>query len=255
MKIAIGNHDNVTPLLFDQLMSHFALTKQYYSFNHGNVHFTVISTELPSELDSEQYKFVKNDLVNASSDPNIDWTVVYYHKPAYISPNQHRIYPQNTTVSYTPEATFRDLYHPLFDEYGVDLVLQAHHHAYERTYPIVYNWTNMFLNSSKPIITDTNITYYRNTGGEIFATVGTGGQGAYEFLGKDPYIIAQYEGFGFLNVNVINNDNNNGTTLNAKYYTDNGTIKDRFTITKGVNNLQKGSEIIHHSNNIKSDLN
>ena len=112
----------------------------------------------------------------------------------------------------------------------------------------------MFLNSSTPIITDTSTIYYRNTEGEIFATVGTGGQGIYDFVEKDPYIIAQYEWFGFLNVNVINNDNNNGTTLNVKYYTDDGTIKDRFTITKGVNNLQKGSEIKHHSNNIKPDL-
>jgi calcineurin-like phosphoesterase family protein len=256
MKIAIGNHDDVTPFLLNQLMSHFALRKQYYSFNYENVHFTVLSTELPSEVevDSEQYKFVKNDLANASSDPDIDWIVVYYHKPAYISPNQHTTYPQNATVSVPSEFSFRDLYHPLFDEYGIDLVLQGHQHAYERTYPITYNWTNMFLNSSKPIITDTNTTYYRNTEGEIFATVGTGGQGIYDFVGKDPYIIAQYEWFGFLNVNVINNDNNNGTTLNIKYYTDDGTIKDRFTITKGVNNLQKGSEIRHHSNNMKPDL-
>jgi calcineurin-like phosphoesterase family protein len=253
VKIAIGNHDDVTPRLLTQLMGHFALRNQYYSFNYENVHFTAISTELPPRMDSEQYKFVKNDLANASSDPNVDWTVVYYHKPAYISPNQHTINQQNVTVSYTPDANFRDLYHPLFDEYGVDLVIQGHQHAYERSYPITYNWTNVSSNSSKPVITDSNITYYRNTEGETFATVGTGGQGIYEFTGKDPYIITQYEGFGFLNVNVINNDNNSGTTLSAKFYTNDGAVKDRFTITKGISNIQKGSEIAYHINDMKYD--
>jgi hypothetical protein len=52
MKITIGNHDDETTLLLNQYMSHFNLTRQFYSFNYQNVHFTVISTELLSN-DSE----------------------------------------------------------------------------------------------------------------------------------------------------------------------------------------------------------
>src|SRR5215217_8557148 len=70
MKITIGNHDNETTELLDQYMSHFNLTKQFYSFEYQNVHFTVISTELPSNgsEEIEQYEFVDADLRSAASD-------------------------------------------------------------------------------------------------------------------------------------------------------------------------------------------
>ncbi|HYX56645.1 MAG TPA: metallophosphoesterase, partial [Nitrososphaeraceae archaeon] len=81
MKISIGNHEdeynsNSSLSLLNQYMSHFGLTKQYYSFNYQNIHFVVMSTELPLEEGSEQYNFVNSDLANAASDPNVDWIVV-----------------------------------------------------------------------------------------------------------------------------------------------------------------------------------
>jgi hypothetical protein len=42
MEITTGNHDVETTSLLNQYMSHFNLTKQFYSFNYQNVHFTVI---------------------------------------------------------------------------------------------------------------------------------------------------------------------------------------------------------------------
>ena len=32
---------------------------------------------------------VDNDLSEASSDPNIDWIIVYFHKPLYVLPGSH----------------------------------------------------------------------------------------------------------------------------------------------------------------------
>jgi hypothetical protein len=238
MRIAIGNHDNVTssPSILKQLMNYFSLSKEFYSFNYENVHFTIMSTELPFGRGSDQYKFVDKDLADAASDPNVDWIVVCYHKPAYVSPNQHPSYPDNRTISTEPDITLRNVYHPLFLEYGVDLVLQAHQHAYERSYPIAFKWK-----TNSTYVTDNNSTYYRNPEGQIFATVGTGGQGNYHFTGKEGYVVGQYVGFGFLNLNVANSNNNTGTTLGAKFYANDGTVKDQFTISKGVSPLQKGT--------------
>jgi hypothetical protein len=225
MKITIGNHDDETTLLLNQYMSHFNLTKQFYSFNYQNVHFTVISTELISN-DSEgieQYEFVNTDLASAASDPNIDWIVVYHHREAYTSPyttsaNEERVR--------TALITLRDAYHPLFEKYDVDLVLQAHNHNYERSYPIRYNNAN----SSAPIVTDTHTNNYSNPEGQIFVTVGTGGRGSYNFLSKEPYMVHQYTGYGFLNVDVIDN----GQKFNATFYSNYGDIKDQFSITKNA---------------------
>jgi hypothetical protein len=193
MKITIGNHDDETTLLLNQYMSHFNLTKQFYSFNYENVHFTEISTQL-LENDSEgieQYEFVNADLASAASDPNIDWIVVYYHRVAYTSPYSSS---PDRERDRTESIALRDAYTPLFEKYEVDLVLQAHNHNYERSYPIKYNSANY----SDPIITDANTNNYSNPEGQIFVTVGTGGGESYFFLAKEPYMVRQYNGYGFL---------------------------------------------------------
>jgi hypothetical protein len=223
MKITIGNHDDETTALLNQYMSHFNLTKQFYSFNYQNIHFTVISTELLEKdgESKEQYEFVNADLASAASDPNIDWIVVYYHKEAYISPYAGS---SDKERGRSASIAFRDAYHPLFEKYHVDLVLQAHNHNYERSYPIKYNNAN----SSAPIITDANTNNYSNPEGQIFVTVGTGGQRSYFFLAKEPYMVTQYTGYGFLNIDVIDN----GQTFNATFYSNDGSIKDQFSIKK-----------------------
>ena len=160
MKIIIGGHDSEPLSLLSQYMNHFNLTKQYYSFDYQNVHFIAMSTELPWTKSSSQYKFVKDDLLKASIDTNIDWIVVIYHDLAYTSPSVK-----------DAKSSLRDTYHPLFDRYNVDLVLQAHQHNYQRTYPLNYNSDS----PSNPIETSNNTDTYNDPSGQIYATVGTGG--------------------------------------------------------------------------------
>lgn len=216
--IAIGNHDTDPSTKLKDYMDFFGLKGQYYSFNYQNVHFTVMSTELPYEQGSAQYNFVNNDLSKVSLNPDIEWIVVYYHSLAYTSP-------ANIGKGNSAEKELRDTYHPLFDKYGVDLVLQAHNHNYQRTYPIIYNNDN----STNPIITDTNNNNnYYDPKGIVFGTIGTAGASIYALTGQSPYVATQYEGFGFLNVDVIND----GTALSGKFVANDGTVKDQFTITK-----------------------
>ncbi|MGZ5490229.1 MAG: metallophosphoesterase [Nitrososphaeraceae archaeon] len=218
--ITIGNHDTDSTIKLKEYTDFFGLKGQYYSFNYQNVHFIVMSTELPYEDGSEQYNFVNNDLSKVSLNPDIDWIVVDYHSLAYTSP-------ANIGKGNSAEKELRDIYHPLFIKYNVDLVLQAHNHNYQRSYPIIYNNTN----SENPIITDTNNNNnYYDPKGMIFGTVGTGGESLYPLTGQAPYVATQYVGFGFLNVDVIND----GTTLSGKFFANDGTIKDQFTIIKSV---------------------
>ncbi len=213
MKIAIGNHDTNYDYVLNQIMDHFNLSKQYYSFNYHNIHFTVISTQAPWENGSEQYIFVQNDLSNAAQDPTIDWFVVYYHKLAYTSPSHLKSIP-----------LLRDTYHPLFDEYGVDIVLQGHQHNYQRSYPLRYNSDD----PSHPIIMDNQTNNYVNPDGSIFITVGTAGHSIHDFSGKAYYIVTQHRGYGFLNIDV----RNNATKFIGTLYFNDGTVKDQFSITK-----------------------
>jgi predicted MPP superfamily phosphohydrolase len=196
MKIAIGNHEveEGEPKL-TQYMEHFGLTEQYYSFDYQNVHFTVMSDYLPYEAGSEQYTFVQNDLAKAAADPNIDWIVIVHHDQEYASTKIHEIPDENE---------WKEAYHPLFEQYNIDLVLQGHQHNYQRTYPIKYDSDTPI----SPIITERNRSTNTNPEGQIFLTVGTAGASLHSLNGnKAPYLItAQDEVYGFLNVDITAND-------------------------------------------------
>jgi hypothetical protein len=58
--------------------------------------------------------------------------------------------------------------------------------------------------------------------------VGTGGARLFPLYGHAPYIAPQYIGHGFLDVTMTNNRK----ILNAKFYANDGSVKDRFTIDK-----------------------
>jgi len=234
MKIALGNHDHLiytnttkfysSPERLQQYMNHFNLSRQFYSFNYKNVHFVAMSTEVPYEKGSKQYNFVKSDLQKTKSEPDIDWIVVFYHRVAYTSP---------ALVHGIDEL--RDTYHPLFEDYGVDLVIQAHAHNYQRTYPIEFNQED----SEDPHITDKDKTNYHNPKGQIYTIVGTGGSPeVHNFTGRPAaFTAAQFNAYGFLDINVPQN----GTVLEGNFYENNGTVIDHFTIVKSKNYNKQGN--------------
>jgi predicted phosphodiesterase len=168
MKIVIGNHD-VEDL--QNYMNHFGLTKEYYSFDIKNVHFIALATEeeyldFSNDIAKEQLAFVKSDLEKASTNPDIDWIIPFFHRLMYYDDNGEC---DNLVDEY--DHNLVDLYHPLFEKYGVNLVLHGHAHTYERTYSLKFN----FGNSEQPIVTSEDPSNYRSEDGLVIATVGTGG--------------------------------------------------------------------------------
>ncbi len=125
-RIVIGEHDSDTSNN-SRLQDYVNLTNPYYSFNYVNVHFLAMSSVIPFSNqtvpyrllrdESGQHDFVSNDLCAASQNKSINWVVVYLYKPMYTSPSQH-----------PSQDSLRDIYHLLFDYYGVDLVLEGHNH-------------------------------------------------------------------------------------------------------------------------------
>jgi hypothetical protein len=192
-KIVIGNHEVDSDDLTEDYMDFFGLAEQYYSFNYKNMHFLALATETDYDDESEQYQFAIQDLEKYSKDPFIDWIIVFYHDHMYGS------------GSLEEETDFREIYHPFFDKYKVDLALQGHHHVYERTYPITFNQEDddepivhnnipnifknpLFKKSLTNIFDDknendnveflaqySNPNIYENSNGTVFLTVGTGG--------------------------------------------------------------------------------
>ena len=218
--ITLGFHDvNDGQAKMDQFFKSFELDKPYYSFDYGKAHFIVMASESKIEKGSPQFDFVKQDLEATSKNKDVDWIIVTSYRPFYTSPSMH-----------TAAETLRDIYHSLFDQYGVDLVLQAHNHNYQRTYPITFNTGN----NGQPIIKNQSTTGYNDhNGGTIFAIVGTGGESFYTLDGQAPYVATQFDKFGFLNIEITNG--NPHTKLTATFIDNKGNeIKDHFTIEKEI---------------------
>ena len=227
MKIAIGNHEiTESPQSLGQYLNHFNMPTQYHSFNHQNVHFLVLATDDTFGLNSNQYNFAVNDLQTASSDPNIDWIVVAFHKPFYDVPCSGDSCQDEDAVQ---GSTYpRTLYHPLFDQYGVDLALYGHAHNYVRTFPIKYDSST----PDSPIITSTNQNNYVNEDGQVFVQSGAGGRSLRDLTGTENYNAFQSDSeFGILNVDVVNTNSNNLQLL-GKFIQNDGDVIDQFTITK-----------------------
>ena len=133
---APGNHENYynfTAYYSRLTMPINSPSKQYYSFNYQNIHFVSWSVEEYDGLDllsgNTQYEWLINDLETANQNRDAQpWVVLFGHRPLYCSTD---------STDCTEQALyFRELIEEIVNEYHVDIVVQAHKHNYERTYPV-----------------------------------------------------------------------------------------------------------------------
>jgi hypothetical protein len=131
----IGNHDNA--LANGQayrdvfvLPEHGASSaypthaERFYSFDYGPAHFVSLDTEtafLDPAQRQVQLDWLRADLAATTG----DWKIVFFHRPGYSSGAEHG-----------SDLTIRNAFGPIFEQYGVQLVLNGHDHDYERTFPI-----------------------------------------------------------------------------------------------------------------------
>jgi len=158
MMVCQGNHD-ADPEPYGYRNRFFMPSKDtseplrdyFYSFDVGPIHFVAYSTELwflPFNTTmnvTEQMEWLENDLMEANQPHNRQqrpWIVAFGHRPLYCSSS----WPDCTDgISLT---LLREL-EPLFNKYGVDMLIAGHIHSMERTYPISFDGV-ISGNYSKP---------------------------------------------------------------------------------------------------------
>jgi Calcineurin-like phosphoesterase len=237
LKVSMGDHEYHDTQggkegVINDYLEPLNLAKTYYSFDLKNTHFVFIDPYLDYKPGSPQYQFIEQNLKTAFTNPKIDWTFVVEHIPLYTSPSKH-----------PADSTIRDIYQPLFDKYGVDLVFSGDNHNYQRTFPLKYNSKGEgdSSNNNNPIIADKDSNNYRSdSGGEvIYLITGTAGRSHYAITQQAPFIAKQDDKhFGFLNIAI------NGKTLKGTFYAneieqqgsphgnDKNNVIDYFTISK-----------------------
>ncbi|CAG9322164.1 unnamed protein product [Blepharisma stoltei] len=126
---------------------------QFYSFNLGPAHFTIINTEVhffENQTISAnrtisakvQRKWLENDLAVANKNrKERPWLFVLAHRPLYCS-YDYLANSKERNRTCGPEAKYlREEYEELFNENAVDVFFTAHVHSYERITPIYHNVT------------------------------------------------------------------------------------------------------------------
>ena len=203
----------------EKLLEYYGLNNNYYSFDYENVHFLSIdTTDEKNEWgiisdDKMQLNFIRTDLSHAYNDPEIDFTIVIMHLPMYSSRDGGSF------------MDMRNELQPIFDLYGVDLVLNGHRHAYERTYPVMFN----------NIVTDNEDCSYDDPDGQIYVTIGTGGASHSPFKLKHPWSVVQnHNDYGFLNIKLLND----GKTLYGEFVSNTGKVMDAFQINLNDNSIK-----------------
>lgn len=169
---AAGNHDSGNSTFID----HFNLntpekstsTGAYYSVNYSNAHFIVLNTNESSgsyaEFSPAQIAWMKAD-ISAAKKNGAKWSIVVMHMGPYTTAE----HVNNSNIISTRKSIA-----PLFNELGVDLVLQGHDHVYARSKPIKNSTASP---ESVVIQTDNGVSvkYITNPNGPVYLTPGTAG--------------------------------------------------------------------------------
>jgi 3',5'-cyclic AMP phosphodiesterase CpdA len=109
-----------------------------------------------------QKAWLEQELSAARSDHDVDWIVVCMHQVAVSTADKFN----------GADLGIREEWVPLFDKYGVDLVVCGHEHHYERSHPIRGQESNATL-TPVPAATATDVI--DTTKGTVHMVIGGGG--------------------------------------------------------------------------------
>lgn len=202
-------------------------TEHYYSFDYGNIHFISLDSMTASRSPTgAMATWLASDLAANTA----TWTIAFFHHPPYTKGS-------HDSDSETELIEMRENLLPILEQGGVDLVVNGHSHCYERSYLLDGHYgtsetltPGMKLNPGdgrpggngayiKPL------TGPRDHFGAVYAVSGSSGQTSGGSLDHPAHFISLSE-LGSLVLEV------NGSSLNASFLRETGTIQDTFTILK-----------------------
>lgn len=181
-----GNHENELgngPIGYSAYQTYFSVPAAagqtnvtrglWYSFRAGSVRVISIANDdivyqdagssyVRGYSDGRQKAWLESELAGARRDRTIDWIVVCMHQVAISTADKFN----------GADLGIRQEWLPLFDKYGVDLVVSGHEHHYERSHPIRGRQANATL-TPLPAATATDVI--DTTKGTVHMVIGGGG--------------------------------------------------------------------------------
>jgi len=184
-----GNHENELgngPIGYQAYQTYFSLPESagqtdvtrglWYAFTAGSVRVVSIANDDVAYQDGgnsyvrgysqgAQKAWLEKELAGARSDHDVDWVVVCMHQVAISTADMFN----------GADLGIREEWVPLFDKYGVDLVVCGHEHHYERSHPIRGRESNATLT---PVPAATTTDEVDTTKGTVHIVIGGGGTSA-----------------------------------------------------------------------------
>ncbi|MBU4175675.1 MAG: metallophosphoesterase family protein [Actinobacteria bacterium] len=202
----LGNHESYARGFFDRFV--LPGNERWYSYDISDAHFICLDTGLMNYAEGplldEQVKWLTSDLERAK-ERGSRWTVVYTHRSPYSSGNL----PDQPDIIAS--------WVPIFDRFGVDLVIPSHVHYYERSFPMKGGQ----VVASSP-------SQYESPGGTIYMITGGGGVPLGDPV-PAPWIASLAREFCYAVVEV---PGRTGNTLKVQTKTPDGRVLDSFTVSK-----------------------
>ncbi len=210
-------------------------TEAYYSFDIGNTHFVSLdSYDSPRSPAGAMATWLINDLAMART--RSEWIIAYWHHPAYSKGSNNS---DDAGDSGGILFDMREDILPILDAHGVDLLFYGHSHTYERSFLINghYGLSSAFNSATMGI----DMTSGRASGtgaypkpGDLAPNAGAvhvvcGVSGKKEPGGPLNHPVMYMSTGSQLGSVVIDV---NGTSLNARFINDVGTVIDHFDIVK-----------------------
>jgi hypothetical protein len=185
---AAGNHENELgngPIGFQAYQTYFSLPETaghtdltrglWYGFTVGSVRVVSVANDdvvyqdggnsyIRGYSEGAQKAWLEKELAAARGNRDIDWIIVCMHQVAISTVDKFN----------GADLGIRQEWVPLFDKYGVDLVVCGHEHHYERSHPIRGAEQNQTLT---PVPSATATDVIDTTKGTVHMVIGGGGTG------------------------------------------------------------------------------
>lgn len=184
---AAGNHENEWgngPLGFRAYQTRFSLPDHgesdprfrglWYTFTAGSVQIISLNNDdvcyqdggdlyVRGYSEGAQKRWLERTLRKARDNEDIDWIVVCMHQVAMSSARKFN----------GGDLGIRQEWLPLFDRYGVDLVVAGHEHHFERT--LAVRGVDADSPTLRPRVADSNLDLVDTTRGTVHMIIGGGG--------------------------------------------------------------------------------
>lgn len=178
------------------------LGETVYWIDYQGVRFVSLNSNERQTVQADWLKTVLKD------NPN-KWTIVFFHHPIY------------SNVVGRDNKELRNLWQPVFDEFGVDLVLQGHDHSYSRSRQILHE--SNLVDGAEP----------KEQNGTVYV-VSVSGPKMYPVIPRKRF---EKTGYGKQLFQVIRVD---GNKISFEARTATGKLYDAFTLVKD----EKGNNVL-----------